>query len=86
MEVHNLLSQAMLEASSCESQHSSPRRPTTAVFPMSPSQKQEDWPQPADTSSQASINEGEASLEDVSSNISPIAASSASGSISPLWT
>ena len=49
---------------------------------MSPSQMQEDPPQPADTSSQASINEGEASLEDVPSNISPIAASSGSRNIS----
>ena len=83
-EVNNLLSQAMLEASSCESQHSSPRRPTTAVIFMSPSWKPEDLPQSADTSSQASIDEGEASLEDVLSNISTIAASSRSGSISPL--
>ena len=92
IEVSNLLSRAVLEASSCESQHSSQRRPTTAVIFMSPPQKPEDLPWPADTSSQASIDEGEASLEDVPSNISPIAASSRSGSISPrvdlveLWT
>ena len=61
-EVRNLLSQAALEASSCESQHSSPRRPTTAVIFMSSPQKPEDLPWPANTSSQASINEGEASL------------------------
>ena len=83
MEVSNLLSQAALEASSCESQHSSPRRPTTAVILMSPPQKPEDLPQPVDTSSQASIDEGEASLEDITTDISPIAASSGSGSISP---
>ena len=47
---------------------------------------------PADTSSQASIDEGEAFLEDIPTNISPIAASSGSRSISPpvdlveLWT
>ena len=58
MEVSNLLSQAMLEVSSCESQHSSQRRPTTAVIFMVPSQKPEDLPQPADTLSKASINEG----------------------------
>ena len=91
-EVSNLLSQAVLEASSCESQHSSPRRPTTAVIFTSPPQKPEDPPQPADTSFQASINDGEASLEDVPSYISPIAAISGSGSISSpvdlveLWT
>ena len=83
-EVSNLLSWAVLEASSCESQHSSPRRPTTAVIFMSPPWKPEDLPWPADTSSQASINEGEASLEDIPTNISPIAASSGSRSISPL--
>ena len=91
-EVSNLLSQVVLEASSCESQHSSPRRPTTAVIFTSPPQKPGDLPWPANTSSQASINEGEASLEDVPSNISPITASSGSRSISPpvdlveLWT
>ena len=91
-EVSILLSQAVLEASSCESQHSSPMRPTTAVIFMSPSQKPEDLPHPANTSSKAGINKGEASLEDVPSNISPIAASSGSRSISPpvdlveLWT
>ena len=91
-EVSNLLTQAVLEASSCESQHSSPRRQTTAVIFMSPSWKPEDPPQPADTSSQASINEGKASLEDIPTNISPIATISGSGGISPpvdlaeLWT
>ena len=49
----------------------------------SPPQKPEDLPQPANTSSQASIDEGEASLEDIPTNISPIAASSGSRSISP---
>ena len=49
----------------------------------SPSKKPENLPWPADTSSQASIDEGEAFLEDVPSNISPIAAISRSGSISP---
>ena len=91
-EVSNLLSQALLEASSCESQHSSPRRPTTAVIFTSPPWKPEDLPQLANISSQASIDEGEASLEDTPTNISPIAASSGSRSFSPpvdlaeLWT
>ena len=82
-EVSNLLSQAALEASSCESQHLSPRRPTTAVVFMSLQHKPEDPPQPANTSSQASIDEGETSLEDILPNISPITAVSGSGSISP---
>ena len=59
---------------------------------MSLPQKPEDLPQPADTSSQASIDEGEASLEDIPTNISPIAAISGSRSVRPpvglteLWT
>ena len=42
MEVSNLLSRAVLEASSCESQHSYPRRPTTAVIFTSPPWNPED--------------------------------------------
>ena len=86
MEVSNLLSQAVLEASSCESQHSSPRRPTTTVVFISPPWKPEDLSWSANTSSQASIDEGEASLDDIPANISPIAAISRSGSIIPWWT
>ena len=81
--VSNLLSRAVLEASSSDSQHSSPRRPTTAVVFMSLPWKPEGLPQSANTSSQASIDEGEASLEDIPTNISPIAAISGSGGISP---
>ena len=84
MEVSNLLSQAVLEACSCGSQQSSPRRPTTAVVLTSLPQKPEGLLPPADTSSQASIDEGEASLEDIPTNISPIAAVSGSNSTSPL--
>ena len=83
MEVHNLLSQAVLEASSCESQQSSPRRATTAVVLMSPPWRPEGLLPLADTSSQASIDEGEASLEDIPT-ISPIAAISGSESTSAL--
>ena len=82
-EVSNLLSQAALEESSCESQHSSPRRPTTAVVFMSLPQKPEDLPWPADTSSKVSLDEGEASLEDIPTNISPIIAVFGSRSIRP---
>ena len=77
-EVSNLLSQAVLEVSSCESEHSSPRRPTTAVVLMTPCQKPEDPLQVVNTSSQVSIEEAEASLEDIPTNISPIAAVSRS--------
>ena len=91
-EVSNLLSQAVLGASSCGSQQSSPRRLTTAVVLMSLPQRPEGLLPPANTSSQASIDEGEASLEDIPANISPIAAISRSNSTSTsmdlaeLWT
>ena len=81
-EVNKLLSQAVLEASSCESQQSPPRRPATAVVPTSLPQRPEGLLLPADTSSQASIDEGEASLEDMPTNISPIAVISGSNSTS----
>ena len=42
-EVSNLLSQAVLKASSCESKLSSPRRPTTTVVHMTPLQKSVLW-------------------------------------------
>ena len=91
-EVSNLLSQAVLEVSSCESKHSSPRRPTPAVVLMTLPQKPEDPLQLVNTSSQVSVEEAEASLEDIPANISPIAAVSRTRSISPsvdiaeLWT
>ena len=92
VEVSNLLFQAVLEVSSCESQQSPPRRLTTAVVLMSLPWRPEGLLLPADTSSQASIDEGEASLEDIPANICPIAAISGSNSTSTsmdlaaLWT
>ena len=83
-EVINLLSQAVLEASSSESECSSPRRPTTAVVLITPPQKPEGPFQAVDTSCQVSIKEAEASLEDIPANISPIATISRSRSVSPL--
>ena len=83
-EVSNLLSQAALEVSSCESKCSSPRRPTTAVVLMTPPQKPEGPLQAVNTSSQVSVKEAEASLEDIPTNISPIAAISRIRSVSPL--
>ena len=62
------------------------------VVLMTPPQKPEGPLQPVDTSSQASIEEAEASLEDIPTSISPIAAISRTRSISPsvdiveLWT
>ena len=82
MEVSNLLSQAVLEASSCESKHSLPREPTASAVLWTPPQKPEGPLQAVDTSPQVTIKEADASLEDIPSNISPIAAVSRSGSIS----
>ena len=50
---------------------------------MSPPQKLEISLQPIDTSSQASIKEAEASLEDIPTNIFPSATAYSSGSVSP---
>ena len=87
MEVKNLLSWAILEMSSCGSEHSSPRRPTPVVVPMTPPQKPEGPLQLVDTSSQARTKAAEASLEDIPTSISPIVAISRTGSItSPVDT
>ena len=83
MEVSNLLSQAMLEASSSGSKHSSPRRPTPALVPMTPPQNPEGPLWPVDTPSQVSIEGTEASLENTPASISPIAAVSRTESITP---
>ena len=80
-EVSNLLSGAMLEASSCKSEHSSPRRPTPAVAPTTPPKKPEGPLQQVDTSSQVSIEVAEASLKDIPTNISQIAAISRTRSV-----
>ena len=74
----------MLEVSSCESKQSSPKRPTPVVVLMTPPQKPEGQLQPVDTSSLVSVKESEASLEDIPAGISPVAAISRIGSISPL--
>ena len=81
-EVKDLLAQAVQEVSSSESEHP-PGKPTTAAVPMTPPRKSEASLQPVDTSSQASVEEAEASLEDLPANISPIAAAYCSRSISP---
>ena len=73
-----------MEASSCESKHSSLWKITTAAVTMSPPQKSEASLPPIDTSSQASIKQGEASLENIPANISPIATVYSSRSVSPL--
>ena len=54
------------------------------VVPMTPPQKPEGPLHPVDTSSQVSTEAAEASLEDIPTSISPIAAISRTGSITPL--
>ena len=83
-EVDNLLIQAMVEESSHESEHSPIGKVITVGAAMSPSHKSEALPPPVDTSSQASMEEGETTLESNPANISPIAAAYSSHSASPL--
>ena len=74
----------MVEVSSHESEQSSLEKVTEAVATMSPPQKLEVTVPPVDTSSQASMEEAEGSLEGIPANISPIAAVHSSRSASPL--
>ena len=83
-EVNDLLDRAITEASSCESKHSSLGKITTAMVTTSPPQKSEVSVPPVDTSSQATIEEVEGSLEDIPANIFLIAAVYSSRSVSPL--
>ena len=72
-----------MEASSCKSEQSSLEKITTAAVTSSPPQKSEVTVPPVDTSSQASIEEVEGSLEDIPANISLIATIYSNGSASP---
>ena len=83
MEVRNLLSQTILEMSSCGSENLSPRRPTPVAVPLTALQKPEGPPQPVATSSQVSAEAAEASLEDIPASISSIAAVSRTRSVTP---
>ena len=67
--------------SSCGSKHSSPRRPIPVAVPTTPLRKPEGLSWPVDTSSQASTEVAEASLEDIPTSISPIVAVSRTGSV-----
>ena len=82
-EVDNLLTQAMADTSSCESEQSSLEKTATVAATTSPPCRSKVNTPPANTSSQASIEEAEGSPEDVPTNISLIAAAYSSGSISP---
>ena len=81
MEVRNLLSWTLLEMSGCGSKNSTPRRSTPMVIPVSLHQKSKELLQPVDTSSQASTEIAETSLEGIPTSISPIVVASWSGSV-----
>ena len=83
-EVDDLLIQAMAGNSSHESEHSTTGKAATAEVVMSLSHKLEAPAPPIDSSSQASMEEGEASLESNPVNVSSIAAIYSSCSASPL--
>ena len=82
-EVNYLLDRAITEVSSYGSEHSSLEKITMAAVTMSPPRKSEVAVPPVDMSSQASIEEVEGSLEDIPTNISPIAAVYSTKSVSP---
>ena len=83
MEVRNLLSEPMLNMSGHWSKNSAPRRPNPVVILTPPPHKPKKLLQPVDTSSQASAEMAEASLEEIPTSISPIAMTPRSGSITP---
>ena len=83
-EVDDLLTWAMVDDSSCKSEHSTAGKVATAEAVMSLSHKLEAPALPVDTSSQASMEEGEASLESNPVNVSPIMAVYSSCSASPM--
>ena len=82
-EVNDLLTQVMVDESSHESEHSPIGKAATVEAVTSPSPKSEASSLPVDTSSQASMEEAEASLEGLPANVSPIAAACSSSSASP---
>ena len=83
-EVNDLINRAMVDDSSCKSEHSTTGKVAAAEAVMSLPHKLE-VPAPAvDTSSQASMEEGEASLQSNPVDISPIVAMYSSCSGSPM--
>ena len=83
-EVNDLLKWGMVDNSSCKSEHSTTGKAAAAEAVMSLSHKAEVPAPPVDTSSQASVEEGEASLESNPVNISPTMATYSSHSDSPM--
>ena len=83
MEVRNLLSWAILEMFGWGSKNSTPRRPNPVVIPTTLPQESKVLLQPVDTSSQASAEMAEASLEGIPTNISPTTVVSRPKSVNP---
>ena len=87
MEVRSLLSWVMLDTSGHGSGNSTPKRPNPVVILTPPPHKLRDLPKPVDNSSQVStlddVKMAEASLGEVPTTISPIAATPGSRSITP---
>ena len=87
MEVRNLLSRAMLDMPGHVLRNLTPKRPNPVVVLTPPSHKLRDLPRLADMSSQLSTPDdaemAEASLEKVSTAISPIAVTPGSRSVTP---
>ena len=71
-EVNDLLTQAMADESSHELEHSPVGKAATVEAVTFPPHKSEASPLPVDTSSQASMEEAEASLKGLPANVSPI--------------
>ena len=82
-EVDDLLTWAMVDNSSHDLEHSTTGKAATAEAVMFLTHKSEAPALPVDTFSQASMEEGEASLESDPANVSPIAATYSSHSASP---
>ena len=74
----------MADDSSCESEHSATEKAAAADAVISLSHKAEVSVPPIDTSFQASVEKGEASLESNSVNVSPTMATYSSCSGSPM--
>ena len=82
-EVSDLLTWAMADESSHKLEHSPIGKAITVEAVTFPPCKSEASPPPVDTSSQASMEEAEASLECLPTNVSSIAAACSSSSVSP---
>ena len=82
-EVNDLLTWVMAGESSHELEHSPIGKAATVKAVTFPPCKSEAPPPPVNTSSQASMEEAEASLKGLPANVSPIAAACGSSSASP---